>query len=481
MPRQFIALTILSALIFPLTPGVVRAGTIALEAEHANVVDYPFEIAERKGASGGVCLIVPEGAGEMASFGKKAGTAYYYLNVPEEGTYHLMLRVFWNGVCSNDVYVRIGPSRTRRITSKTLGAWHWVPASSWRLKKGLVSVQFLNIEDGIAIDQVRFSTEAAKLGTEPCKTNTIPRSVLKRVVPPTLMLSTGGVSRLGPFSTRGLGHRAGKVHSLAKERPLIVDTGRPATLTAWLRNSSLAAAKGKIGFNANKKLHVALKPDAGHSFSIDKGNPLQKHAFTLTVNGDTPRRAWRQDLTVTHSDGTAEQQSVQIVRPYQWLVTNPLPCAKSEDVKKPYAFEERFAKGFPGEIDGVKWKLVPPSAYTVFGLVDMQKAIGERKDAMVYAYTSLDSPVAGDYMFDVRHDDAMGIWLNGARIFTSTKSLPSVVTRQFVKVKLRKGANHVIVKLTQRILHWEFGLQTVTEEHEPADVVGRDVAGLIEE
>jgi hypothetical protein len=73
----------------------------------------------------------------------------------------------------------------------------------------------------------------------------------------------------------------------------------------------------------------------------------------------------------------------------------------------------------------------------------------------------------------------MRTWLNAERIFTSTQSLPSPLPRKFTKVKLRRGANHVIVKLTQCILHWEFAMQTVTEEHEPADVVGRDVAGLI--
>jgi hypothetical protein len=48
------------------------------------------------------------------------------------------------------------------------------------------------------------------------------------------------------------------------------------------------------------------------------------------------------------------------------------------------------------------------------------------------------------------------------------------------KVKLYKGTDHVIVKLPQRILHREFGLQAVTEKQEAADVVGWDVAGLIE-
>jgi hypothetical protein len=54
------------------------------------------------------------------------------------------------------------------------------------------------------------------------------------------------------------------------------------------------------------------------------------------------------------------------------------------------------------------------------------------------------------------------------------------MSRQLIKVKLRTGANDLLVKLSQRDRYWEFSLHVLTLDGKPAPVYGMDVASLLE-
>jgi len=165
-----------------------------------------------------------------------------------------------------------------------------------------------------------------------------------------------------------------------------------------------------------------------------------------------------------------------VVRPFRWLVTNALPCPEPAGVEAATELEKHVARGFPGKVKGIIWRAAPEEAVTPFGLLDMRKAVADKTHVMAYAYTELDSGEAGVHLLDVRHDDMIRIWVNGERVFTSARCAPSDLTRRLVKVDLRKGRNHVLVKICQRRNFWEFDLRVLTAEGDPAQVTGSELS-----
>ena len=65
--------------------GQLAASGLCFEAELANDITLPFEIVEKKGASGGLALGIPEGAGCGQIFRGDDDRAVYHIPIPEDG------------------------------------------------------------------------------------------------------------------------------------------------------------------------------------------------------------------------------------------------------------------------------------------------------------------------------------------------------------------------------------------------------------
>ncbi len=250
-------------------------------------------------------------------------------------------------------------------------------------------------------------------------------------------------------------------------------SGSRTPLVVWLRNNALAEATGKVVLALPEG--VAATPDSAQAFQIAAGEPLHAVRFELAPQEALRRGVHSLVVQVQHADGKIAAQRVLLDRPLAWLVTDAMVCPKT-GLETPSPVEDHVAKGFPGAVDGVLWRGVPDAAITPFGLLDMRRAVADKTHVMAYAYTRVESPQDMQALLDVRHDDMVRVWLNGAEVFSSTDCLPSVITRQLVKVDLRKGENHLLVKICQQKNCWEFGARFLSLDRKPAPIFGLEVA-----
>ena len=138
---------------------------ICFEAESADGCEAPMAVVSNgiAGASG-VYLEIPEGAGNPPKLA--AGKAVYTVEVPEDGSFTLWCRVWWEGECSNSFSVSIdGQPPFLFGEDATYKAWHWVryPVSRTsapvKLANGKHALTFHNREDGVRLDQVLLSAD----------------------------------------------------------------------------------------------------------------------------------------------------------------------------------------------------------------------------------------------------------------------------------------------------------------------------------
>lgn len=146
--------------------GAPAAGLkLCLEAESALSVEEPMAVASNAlaGASGPY-LQIPEGAGNPPK--RDAGKAVFEVTIPEDGTFTLWCRVWWEGECSNSFTVNVDDQPAFLFgEDATYKAWHWVKypvsrtAAPIRLAKGRRTLTFKNREDGVHLDQVILSAD----------------------------------------------------------------------------------------------------------------------------------------------------------------------------------------------------------------------------------------------------------------------------------------------------------------------------------
>jgi len=154
---------------------------ICFEAETAQSCELPMAVYTNgvAGASGGIYLEIPEGAGNPPKL--MAGKATFTVDVPEEGLFTLWCRVWWEGECSNSFTIGFDDQPTFLFgEDATYHAWHWVkyPVSRTvapiKLGKGKHTLVFHNREDGVRLDQIVLTSDKRFVPVDIEKTGTTP-------------------------------------------------------------------------------------------------------------------------------------------------------------------------------------------------------------------------------------------------------------------------------------------------------------------
>jgi hypothetical protein len=140
--------------------GVAQAADICFEAEAANSISKPFEIAQSPTASGGKCVVQPLKSGRPPAVRCEA---VYHFRVTSPGKYKLWGRALWPNGCANSVNVVLDKAKTLTLGQDgTYRRWHWVELKSysWTLSRGEHTLQMQNREDGPAMDEFFLTTDA---------------------------------------------------------------------------------------------------------------------------------------------------------------------------------------------------------------------------------------------------------------------------------------------------------------------------------
>jgi hypothetical protein len=75
-------------------------------------------------------------------------------------------------------------------------------------------------------------------------------------------------------------------------------------------------------------------------------------------------------------------------------------------------------------------------------------------DRVAYLKTTISSDEAQDALLEFGSDDGLKVWLNGKIVHSNNVVRPCVPGQDKVKIKLAKGENTLLIKLTQGGGEW---------------------------
>lgn len=138
---------------------------ICIEAESSEGIVEPVRIVDATtntastvaGASGGIYLEIPKGAGNPPKVNQ--GEAKLPFEIVEPGEYTLWCRVYWISECNSSFTLSLDDSLPFTFgKDATFLTWHWVKApprlKQLNLAKGKHVLTIRNRQDGVKLDQV---------------------------------------------------------------------------------------------------------------------------------------------------------------------------------------------------------------------------------------------------------------------------------------------------------------------------------------
>ena len=141
--------------------------SIWLEAEHADSIVSPFEIAADEDASNGRFIYAPNGAGNEYSPGGSI-MATYTVAVREQGVYFLWRHVQARDGNDNSFFVQIDDNLDHLWEIETGDDWHWDMVNDrgiadpvrFVLAAGIHTLRIKLREDGIRLDKLLLTNDA---------------------------------------------------------------------------------------------------------------------------------------------------------------------------------------------------------------------------------------------------------------------------------------------------------------------------------
>jgi putative membrane-bound dehydrogenase-like protein len=101
---------------------------------------------------------------------------------------------------------------------------------------------------------------------------------------------------------------------------------------------------------------------------------------------------------------------------------------------------------YPGKSGPVRWRSVKPNAQ---GYVDLQAFFApDSANIVSYLYRDIESPADQDATVLLGVDDCAKLWVNGRLAHTSREHVTATPERYAVPVKLHKGVNRLLLKIT---------------------------------
>ena len=398
----------------PVSPAAVQSGValfflslgaaVVFEAEHANALVPPFRVVQSEGASNGICVEVPQGAGSGAK-------AFYRFSTEARGEYVVWGRAYWPDGCANSFKVSVDSSEAVLLgNDDNLRVWHWVKGPSFALDDGEHLLVFRSREDGAMLDVVAL----ASLDSEP------PFSTCR--VPP------------------GAGFPEFVVVSAVPETH-VVSAGRELRTKVWVRRNS-RPGRCRVGLEpggAKNVLEFAEK---------EVLKPVELRArFPKELNIGSHRL-----IASAEHRGCRHEFPVLVARPFEWLVSGPYPF--------PQGSQDDFGPPFPPERDrGGGWKLASVENYARDGFFDLKKALERDLWAVGYARTWLFSRRGARARLLVGADDALKAWFNGKLVLERAGKRghrQPHKDRWSTDVKLSEGLNEVLLKVRQEEGAWGF-------------------------
>lgn len=158
------------------------------------------------------------------------------------------------------------------------------------------------------------------------------------------------------------------------------------------------------------------------------------------------------------SDIPAEQRAEVFLR--EWAVLGPFPIdetPKSGPVPASWSedpFEVARVADLVSPVLGKSWARLAASDGKP--VIDLASQLSPNENAAVYAGTYVFADRACERNLLTGSDDGIAVWLNGARLFAKHELRACKVDTDTIPVKLNRGANQLLAKITQGTDGWAF-------------------------
>jgi choloylglycine hydrolase len=189
--------------------------------------------------------------------------------------------------------------------------------------------------------------------------------------------------------------------------------------------------------------HEGLLNPYFHHYESDLNRWLIYHSFRHLDGGDLiPDEALM--MLAEHGDSPSMHYLVD------WEIVGPY-------VKKDKDCMELFDIPFGPELSGadIVWRPIPTKSMGKHpAYLDLSEALKGGEQTVAYVRTQEESPGRMQAMLEIYSDDGVKAWLNGKLIHQKNvmRGIPS--QPDIVEVTLRKGVNHLMLKVTQNDGNW---------------------------
>lgn len=258
-----------------------------------------------------------------------------------------------------------------------------------------------------------------------------------------------------------------------------------AEVESFLKDTSHPAPARQLAFDliqqADAKRADAIEPTLVNDpvQELRRGAVQRVIDAAKTKSGDDAKAAYQQALAVVRDEDQTNfiagelkklGVTVDLAKHFgflmKWNVIGPFDNTerKGFDTVFPPEKELKLDAEYDGKGAKVKWQ--PFTSAHEYGKVDFNKPLGMQKETTAYAVTTFDSPTERDAELRLGCKNAWKVWLNGQLIFGRDEYHRGQQMDQYkLKVRLKKGANTVLVKACQNeqkeqwTVEWEFQLR----------------------
>jgi len=191
----------------------------------------------------------------------------------------------------------------------------------------------------------------------------------------------------------------------------------------------------------------------------DELPPLEAETLVPTSGKEFPR-IHKADL---RSSWDAQKKKDADLAIREWKVIGPFPGRNENEIslRDPTPVDDLAKSLANGGIDTAKpvgafaWREVEADEE---GLIDLDRSLGRHEYAIAYGYAEWDEEHDREAMLRCGSDDGIRIWLNGDEVHEHEVRRSLSPRSDGVAVKLRAGANRLLVKVDNLVEGWGFSV-----------------------
>jgi hypothetical protein len=168
-------------------------------------------------------------------------------------------------------------------------------------------------------------------------------------------------------------------------------------------------------------------------------------------------------------DPTAYQKKQGLL--CSWFVVGPFPNDGGRGFDAVYSPEKEVNLTEQVDERGRKRKWAEFHSTDLGGKVDLRQVFQRSNDVCAYTYAELELPEAMDVKVKLGSDDGVVCWVNGKKVHENNATRPCAPDSDVVGgVRLEKGTNRFLLKITQGGGEWEFVMRITDREDRPIDL-----------